>query len=85
MIDRRENLAVDIRGFGRIKRKFQHKKHICQTLDTQTDGTMTHIGILAFDQWVKRDVDHAVQISRENFCRSMKSRVIKCPRRYKSR
>ena len=64
MIDRLEDLQVQLPGFHRVEREAEDHKGIGQTLNAKADGPMAHVGFARLRYGVVVDIDDAVEVAR---------------------
>jgi hypothetical protein len=65
-------------SFGGIKGKFHHDERVGQSLNTQTNGTMTHVALSRSFSGVKVDVNDLVEIFGDRLSNFKQLLVIKC-------
>mmetsp|Transcript_10323 Transcript_10323/g.17553 ORF Transcript_10323/g.17553 Transcript_10323/m.17553 type:complete len:254 (+) Transcript_10323:1928-2689(+) len=61
-VDCFENILVQTAGLRRVIRKLHHLQSVSQTLNTNTNGTMTHVGPLGLLNRVEVVVNDTVQV-----------------------
>lgn len=66
MVNRLENILVQLFGLVAVKRHPHQYKHIRQALDADTDGSIFHIADTRLLRRIEIDVDHAVQVRRDD-------------------
>ena len=67
-VDGLEYVAVELTRSLALKRQLQAAEHVSQTLHSETNGSVPHIAPLGGRYWVVVDVNHGVQVTRDNAC-----------------
>lgn len=62
-VDGIKDVLVELTSLGTIKRHLEHLKTIGKTLDTDTNGTVTHVGVLGLLDGVEVAVNDAVEVA----------------------
>src|SRR5689334_19956268 len=66
MVDSLKDLNVELPCFRRVKWQTKCKEGIGETLDTETDGSVSEVALLGFFNGVVVDVDDLVQVAGHN-------------------
>ena len=67
-VDGLEYVAVELTRSLALKRQLQAAEHVSQTLHSETNGSVPHIAPLGGRYWAVVDVNHGVQVTRDNAC-----------------
>ena len=62
MIDCLEDLDVEVASFGRVEGDAEGHESVSETIDTHSDGTVTHVRVAGLRDWVVVDVDDLVEV-----------------------
>ena len=68
IVDGLEDLSVEVESFWSIEVDSHDCKSVSQSLDTDSNWSVSHIRVLGFLDWVVVDVDNLVQISDDLSC-----------------
>jgi hypothetical protein len=66
VIDSLEYLDVELFSALGLERKSQSHESVGESLNTNTDGAMTHVGTTGFRDWVVVDVDDSIEVESYN-------------------
>mmetsp|Transcript_12764 Transcript_12764/g.23829 ORF Transcript_12764/g.23829 Transcript_12764/m.23829 type:complete len:351 (-) Transcript_12764:99-1151(-) len=61
-----ENVPIQSSCLGRIKRKLEHGKGVSESLHSQSNGTVSHVGVARFWDGIKVTINDLVEIARQN-------------------
>ena len=61
-VDCFKDVLVQLSSLRTLPRISHHAEHVGQTLDTDTDRTMSHVGVLGFLDGIVVDIDNLVQV-----------------------
>ena len=64
----REDLLVELACLWTVKRQTEHHEHVCESLNPDTDGAVTHVRLACRLSRVVVLVDDPVQVTRDNLC-----------------
>jgi hypothetical protein len=71
MVDGLEDLQVELTSGGTVKGHSQGHESVGETLDTETDRSVTHVRVFGLDDRVVIDVDDSVQVLGNNLGNSV--------------
>ncbi len=62
MVDGLEDLEVELTGLRTVERHTKSHEGVGETLNSETDGSVTHVGVASLRDGVVIDVDDLVQV-----------------------
>ena len=65
-VDGLEDVLVELTGLGTVERHLELLEAVSKTLDADTDGTVTHVGVLGLLDGVEVAVNDTVQVAGDN-------------------
>ena len=68
MVNGLKDLDVEVLGSCGVEGHAEHHESICKALHTNSDRSMTHVGLPRFRDWVVIDIDNAIQVVCDNLC-----------------
>ena len=66
MVDCLEDLNVELLGSCGVERHTEHHESIRETLHTDSDWSVAHVGLPRFRDRVEIDVDNSIQVVGDN-------------------
>lgn len=70
VVDRLEDLEVELARFGRVERETESHEGVGESLDSDADGAVAHVGVLGLLDGVVVYVDDAVEVERDDLERT---------------
>ena len=66
MVDGLEDLNVEFLGSCGVERHAEHHESICETLHTNSNWSVAHVGLPRFRDWIEIDIDNTIQVEGDN-------------------
>ena len=66
VVDRFEDLEIELSSLGRVERHSERHEGVRESLHSDTDRSVSHVGVFGFLDGVVVDVDNSVQVERDD-------------------